>query len=159
MRNIEKHWDIENIEQFFNILTPKHWIKYNVNVENKNIENLLNVDVNVNFFNVSMFVTMFNVDLQTLNTHVVWVRILESIWKALLRKTKKIIPKTTLNNWYFDTFILRQDGGYHVEVLHKDLTTGLAIDSYSTEVGKDFSIQVYLRFNYYFVTKLDLLIL
>jgi len=52
MEKIEKHWDIENIEQFFNILTPKHWIQYNVNVENKNIENLLNVDVNVNFFNV-----------------------------------------------------------------------------------------------------------
>jgi hypothetical protein len=30
LRNIEKHWDIENIEQFFNILTLKH----GVNVEN-----------------------------------------------------------------------------------------------------------------------------
>jgi hypothetical protein len=34
------------------------------------------------------------------------------------------------------------DGGYHVEILHKDLTTALDIDSYTTEVGEGFSIQV-----------------
>jgi len=67
--NIVKHWDIENIEQFFNMLTLKHWIRYNVNVENFNIENLLNVNVNVDFLNVSMLVSMFNVDLQTLSSY------------------------------------------------------------------------------------------
>ncbi len=37
LKNIEKcrpSPDIEIIEQLFNILTLKHWIQYNVNVEN-----------------------------------------------------------------------------------------------------------------------------
>jgi len=57
-----------NSKKLFNILILKHWTQYNDNVENENIENLLNVSVNVNvdFFNVSMLVSMFNVDLQTL---------------------------------------------------------------------------------------------
>jgi phenylpropionate dioxygenase-like ring-hydroxylating dioxygenase large terminal subunit len=44
-------------------------------------------------------------------------------------------------NWkvFVDNYL---DGGYHVEILHKDLTTGLDIGSYSTEVGDGFSIQV-----------------
>ena len=44
-------------------------------------------------------------------------------------------------NWkvFIDNYL---DGGYHVEVLHKDLTTALNIDSYSTEVGEGYSIQV-----------------
>ena len=33
------------------------------------------------------------------------------------------------------------DGGYHVSVLHKDLTAGLDIDSYKTEVEERFSMQ------------------
>ena len=34
------------------------------------------------------------------------------------------------------------DGGYHVSFLHKDLTTGLDIDSYHTEMGERFSLQM-----------------
>jgi choline monooxygenase len=33
------------------------------------------------------------------------------------------------------------DGGYHVSFLHKDLTSGLDIDSYKTEVSENFSLQ------------------
>ena len=33
------------------------------------------------------------------------------------------------------------DGGYHVEYLHRDLTSGLDIDSYKTQVGQRFSLQ------------------
>ena len=33
------------------------------------------------------------------------------------------------------------DGGYHVSFLHKDLTTGLDINSYETEVGDRYSLQ------------------
>ena len=33
------------------------------------------------------------------------------------------------------------DGGYHVSVLHKDLTAGLDIDSYKTEVQERYSMQ------------------
>lgn len=33
------------------------------------------------------------------------------------------------------------DGGYHVSFLHKDLTSGLDIDSYKTQVGQRFSMQ------------------
>lgn len=43
-------------------------------------------------------------------------------------------------NWkvFVDNYL---DGGYHVSVLHKDLTTGLNIDSYVTEVGAYYSLQ------------------
>lgn len=33
------------------------------------------------------------------------------------------------------------DGGYHVSYLHKDLSSGLDIDSYQTLVGERFSLQ------------------
>ena len=33
------------------------------------------------------------------------------------------------------------DGGYHVSFLHKDLTSGLDINSYKTEVADRFSLQ------------------
>ena len=43
-------------------------------------------------------------------------------------------------NWkvFVDNYL---DGGYHVDVLHKDLTKSLNIDTYSTEIGDGFSIQ------------------
>ena len=43
-------------------------------------------------------------------------------------------------NWkvFVDNYL---DGGYHVEHLHKDLTSSLAIESYDTEVGDGYSLQ------------------
>eukprot|EP00093_Oithona_nana_P012300 12300.XXX_577684_576342_1 [CDS] Oithona nana genome sequencing. len=44
------------------------------------------------------------------------------------------------SNWkvFVDNYL---DGGYHVSVLHKDLTAGLDIDSYKTEVQERYSMQ------------------
>jgi len=43
-------------------------------------------------------------------------------------------------NWkvYVDNYL---DGGYHVPVLHKALTSSLAMESYTTEIFSDYSIQ------------------
>ena len=43
-------------------------------------------------------------------------------------------------NWkvFVDNYL---DGGYHVPVLHKDLTTNLDISSYETQVNEYFSLQ------------------
>jgi len=81
--NIEKHWKyweiLSNIEKYWATLRHwKHWVVFQY-IESQTLNSIqcqcgklkhwkvLNVDVNVNFFNVSMWNSMFNVDLQTLN--------------------------------------------------------------------------------------------
>jgi len=56
-----------------------------------------------------------------------------------LRFVKRVIYDMTCN-WkvFVDNYL---DGGYHVSFLHKDLTTGLDINSYETEVGDRYSLQ------------------
>ena len=51
-----------------------------------------------------------------------------------LRVISRIFLKVFVDNYL--------DGGYHVSFLHKDLTTGLDIDSYHTEMGERFSLQM-----------------
>ena len=51
-------------------------------------------------------------------------------------------PKFRAFLYHFQVFVDNYlDGGYHVSFLHKDLTSGLDIDSYKTQVGERFSLQ------------------
>ncbi len=84
LRNIGKYWEtLRNIEKHW--ATLRHWIHWVgfQYIESQTLNSIqcqcgkikhwkpLNVDVNVNFFNVSMWNSMFNVDLQTLSVHTV----------------------------------------------------------------------------------------
>ena len=52
----------------------------------------------------------------------------------------KRVDYTVGCNWkvFVDNYL---DGGYHVPVLHKDLTTNLDISSYATQVDEYYSVQ------------------
>ena len=132
-----------------NLVCPYHGLHYGLDGKLLNARKMENTDLNYDDFGLipinlkswSIFV-FINFD-ENAKMEKGWSEELErrleesGISKLTYHSSKVDIINC---NWkvYVDNYL---DGGYHVPILHKDLTGQLSMDSYTTEIFDNFSIQ------------------